>query len=126
MGGVLLAYQYGWITPASYDTFTSLALIAFAYISGITTVAGAIWGGLIFTGGLATYALEDWLGLPGQWFSLAAALLVMVMLNQRQGMATAFFYRERKPARSLAFARRTSPPDSRGLTETIEEATMAS
>jgi branched-chain amino acid transport system permease protein len=103
IGGVLLAYQYGWITPASYDTFTSLALIAFAYISGITTVTGAIFGGLIFTGGLATYALRDWLGLSGQWFSLGAAVLVIVMLTQRQGLATAFFYRERKRPRSVLF-----------------------
>ncbi len=101
VGGVLLAYQTGWITPASYDTFTSLALIAFAYISGITTVAGAVFGGLIFTGGLLTFTLQDWLGLQGEWFSLAAALLLIVMLVQPQGMATAFFYRERGRPRSL-------------------------
>ncbi len=101
VGGVLLAYQTGWITPTTYDTFTSLALIAFAYISGITTVAGAIFGGLIFTSGLAAFALQDWFGLQGEWFSLAAALLLIVMLSQPQGIATAFFYRERKRARSL-------------------------
>ncbi|MBO0832568.1 MAG: ABC transporter, partial [Actinobacteria bacterium] len=106
VGGELLAYQYGWITPTTYDTFTSLALIAFAYISGITTVAGAIWGGLIFTGGIVTYALEVWLGLPGQWFSLAAAVLLIVMLAQPQGMATAVIYRDPKPAGSLPLIRR--------------------
>jgi len=125
VGGELLAYQYGWITPATYDTFTSLALIAFAYISGITTVAGAIFGGLIFTGGLATYALQDWFGLPGQWFSLAAALLVIVMLNQRQGLATAFFYREPKRARSVPFIA-SRPADSSSVTETIDEAKVTS
>src|SRR5215469_7747266 len=103
VGGVLLAYQYGWITPASYDTFTSLALIAFAYISGITTVAGAVSGGLIFAGGLVTYALQAWLGLPGQWFSLAAALLLIVMLNQ-------LCYRS--PGAGPASVSPKSPPES--------------
>ena len=120
VGGVLLAYQYGWITPASYDTFTSLALIAFAYISGITTVPGAIFGGLIFTGGLVTYALQDWLGVAGQWFSLAAALLVIVMLSQRQGLATAVFYRDRKRPRSVPLSART-PEDSRTVAEAIRD-----
>jgi branched-chain amino acid transport system permease protein len=104
VGGVLLAYQTGWITPTTYDTFTSLALIAFAYISGITTVAGAIFGGLIFTTGLAAFALQDWFGLRGQWFSLAAALLLIVMLSQPQGIATAVFYPERNRARSVPVA----------------------
>jgi branched-chain amino acid transport system permease protein len=104
IGGVLLAYQTGWITPDTYDTFTSLALIAFAYISGITTVAGAVWGGLIFTSGLVAFALQDWFGLQGEWFSLGAALLLIVMLVQPQGMATAFFYHERHQRRSLPVA----------------------
>jgi branched-chain amino acid transport system permease protein len=104
VGGVLLAYQTGWITPDSYDTFTSLALIAFGYISGITTVVGAIWGGLIFTSGVAAFALQDWFGLQGEWFSLAAALLLIVMLAQPQGMATAVLYRDRDRARSLSGA----------------------
>ncbi|MBO0837802.1 MAG: ABC transporter permease, partial [Actinobacteria bacterium] len=60
VGGVLLAYAYSSITPTSYDTATSLALIAFAYICGISTVAGAIWGGMIFIGSISAYALLQW------------------------------------------------------------------
>jgi branched-chain amino acid transport system permease protein len=101
VGGVLLAYQSGFITPTTYDTFTSLALIAFGYIAGITTVAGAVFGGLIFTTGLAAFALQYWFGLQGQWFSLAAALLLIVMLSSPQGIATAVCYGDRSRARSL-------------------------
>jgi len=125
VGGVLLAYQYGFITPTSYDTFTSLALIAFAYIAGITTVAGAVFGGLIFTGGLASYALQAWFGLQGEWFSLAAALLLIVMLVQPQGMATAFFYREVKRPRSVPFNTQRHA-DSRVGTETAGQAKVRS
>jgi branched-chain amino acid transport system permease protein len=105
LGGALLAYQTGWITPDSYDTFLSLALIAFGYIAGITTVAGAVFGGLIFTSGLVAFALQDWFGLQGEWFSLAAALLLIVMLAQPQGIATAILYRDRDRARPLHGAR---------------------
>jgi branched-chain amino acid transport system permease protein len=125
VGGVLLAYQYGWITPASYDTFTSLALIAFAYISGITTVAGAIFGGFIFTGGLVTYALQDWLGLSGQWFSLAAAVLVIVMLRQRQGVATAIIYGDPKRPRSVPVVL-GGDAGAHAVTETVDDANVTS
>jgi branched-chain amino acid transport system permease protein len=126
VGGVLLAYQYGWITPTSYDTFTSLALIAFAYISGITTVAGAVWGGLIFTGGLVSFALQDWFGLQGEWFSLAAALLLIIMLAQPRGMATAIFYRERASVRDPEFVRASSPADTREAADRVDDAQVAS
>jgi branched-chain amino acid transport system permease protein len=122
VGGVLLGYEYGWITPNTFDTFTSLGLIAFAYISGITSVPGAIFGGLIFTGGLFTYALEDWFGVQGEWFSLAAALLLIVMLTQPRGLATAIFYRERAPARSLPFLGHRTPAADRDRIDGAEVA----
>ena len=122
VGGVLLAYQYGSITPASYDTATSLALIAFAYISGITTVAGAVWGGLIFIGGLFAFALQDWFGLQGEWFSLLGGLLlILTLVQQPAGIATTMFYGEKKKkGRALPFIRRGGPPDQRELTQPVE------
>jgi branched-chain amino acid transport system permease protein len=127
VGGVLLAYQYGSITPDSYDTITALALIAFAYIAGITTVAGAVWGGLIFLGGLFAFALQDWFGLQGEWFSLLGGLLLVVTLVQQpQGVATALFYRDRSRPRSRPFTRRGSPPAVPELAGAVSEAKAAS
>jgi branched-chain amino acid transport system permease protein len=96
VGGVMLAYQYGSITPASYDTITALGLIAFAYISGITTVAGAIWGGISITGGIVAWALQDWFGLQGEWFAFAGGIaLVFVLWREPAGIATRIFYGEK-------------------------------
>ena len=47
------------------------------------------------------------------------------MLNQRQGLATAFFYRDSKQPRSLPFTAR-SPADSAALTEPVDAAKVAS
>jgi branched-chain amino acid transport system permease protein len=127
VGGVLLAYQYGSITADSYDTFTALALIAFAYIAGITTVAGAVWGGLIFIGGIFAYALQDWFGLQGEWFTLfGGLLLILTLVQQPQGVATGIFYRDRPLRIALPFARRGSPPQAHELTESVDEAKVAS
>lgn len=126
VGGVLLAYAYSSITPTSYDTGTSLALIAFAYISGISTVAGAIWGGMIFIGSISAYALLEWFGLQGEWFTLAGgALLILTLIQRPEGVATATFYGE-KPAIPLpGFLRRGSPPASPALAEQFDEAKVA-
>jgi branched-chain amino acid transport system permease protein len=127
IGGVLLAYQYGSITPDSYDTITALALIAFAYIAGITTVAGAVWGGLIFLGGLFAFALQDWFGLQGEWFSLLGGLLlVLTLVQQPQGIATAMFYPDRSRPRSLPFSRRGRPSVVPELADAIDKAEVAS
>jgi len=126
VGGVLLAYAYSSITPTSYDTATSLALIAFAYICGISTVAGAIWGGMIFIGSISAYALLQWFGLQGEWFTLAGgALLILTLVQQPQGVATAIFYGDKPAIPVPRFLRRGSPPLSPALAESIDEAKVA-
>jgi branched-chain amino acid transport system permease protein len=127
VGGVLLAYAYSSITPTSYDIATSLALIAFAYICGISTVAGAIYGGFIFIGGIFAYALLEWFGLQGEWFTLAGGvLLIFTLIFQPQGVATALFYGDKPAIRPPAFLRRGSPPVSPALAEQFDEAKVAS
>jgi branched-chain amino acid transport system permease protein len=126
VGGVLLAYAYSSITPTSYDTGTSLALIAFAYISGISTVAGAIWGGMIFIGSISAYALLEWFGLQGEWFTLAGgALLILTLIQRPEGVATAMFYGKKPAIPMPGFLRRGSPPVSPALAEQFDEAKVA-
>ncbi len=99
VSGVLLAYSYGSITADSYDTLVAISLIAFIYICGITTVPGAIQGGLIYTGGLLAYAILDWFGLQGNWLNLLVGFLVIASLVLRpEGGATYLFYRSKRPA----------------------------
>ncbi len=93
IGGVMLAYQYGSIAPGSFDILTALDLIAFAYIWGITSVVGAVWGGLTFLGGIFAYALDNWFGLQGSWFTvIAGLLLIFTLVRQPDGIATTLSY----------------------------------
>jgi branched-chain amino acid transport system permease protein len=111
-GGTLLAYTYGSITADSYDTITALSLIAFAYISGITTVSGAVWGGLIFIGSISAYAMEQWFGIQGEWFMLVGGiLLVATLVHRPEGVATAIFYGRAPEPRRRA---REAGPDAVG------------
>jgi branched-chain amino acid transport system permease protein len=127
VGGALLAYNYGSITADSYDTITALALIAFAYISGITTVPGAIWGGLIFIGSISAFALQDWFGIQGEWFTLLGGMLLILTLVQRpEGVATATFYGARPSLRALRFAGRRARVPATEAADRADEAEVAS
>jgi hypothetical protein len=89
-------------------------------------VAGAIWGGMIFIGSISAYALLEWFGLQGEWFTLAGgALLILTLIQRPEGVATAMFY-GKKPAIPLpGFLRRGSPPVSPALAEQFDEAKVA-
>jgi branched-chain amino acid transport system permease protein len=52
VAGVMFAFQQGQISSASWVFFASLAILAFVYLGGITSVAGAMVGGLLAAGGL--------------------------------------------------------------------------
>jgi len=53
IGGCLMAYQQSVLTPSEFDALISVTFLATAYLGGITTVSGAIVGGLVASGGLA-------------------------------------------------------------------------
>lgn len=80
VGGVLVALSSGALMPGNYDTITSLSLIAFAYIGGITTIQGAVIAGLLFTGNLVTLCLQNWWGIPSTYTTLVAGLLLIAVL----------------------------------------------
>ncbi len=52
MAGILVAYKLPIITSNYFNQFFGLALLAFVYLGGITTVWGAIFGGMLVSGGL--------------------------------------------------------------------------
>jgi ABC-type branched-subunit amino acid transport system permease subunit len=89
VAGVMKAYQQVQISPASYATLLSIVIFAFAYLGGITTVSGALLGGLLFPGGVSTY-FWSWLGTRVGWLSWVskyelliggAGLIISAILN---------------------------------------------
>ena len=49
---MLVAYKMPMVTSEFFSPFVGLAMIAFVYLGGITTVWGAVLGGMLVGGGL--------------------------------------------------------------------------
>src|ERR671936_329210 len=83
VAGSLYAYNFGSVTAGRFGIVTALGFVAFAYLGGITTVAGALVGGMLVTEGLAIHAVNRWFGVPVdyQLFIAGLALIVTIVLN---------------------------------------------
>jgi branched-subunit amino acid ABC-type transport system permease component len=78
--GWLYAYNFGSVSAVNFSTLTALGFVAFAYVGGITVISGAVIGGLIATGALVPYAIQQWTGLSGTWTLLLGGVLLLVNL----------------------------------------------
>jgi ABC-type branched-subunit amino acid transport system permease subunit len=83
IAGALYAYNFGSVTAGRFGIVTALGFVAFAYLGGITTVSGAIVGGLLVTEGLVIHAVNKWFGVPVSYQLLVAgiALILTIMFN---------------------------------------------
>jgi branched-chain amino acid transport system permease protein len=115
VSGVLYSYNFGSVSASRFDVLTAVAFLAFAYLGGITTVTGAVVGGILVTQGLSFHALESWFGLPSEWDLLVAGLglIVTVVLNP-VGIAGALRETVDKLARRRGVAWRFIPRAVRG------------
>ena len=52
LAGVMFSFKLGQLNSDNFSPFLGIALLAFAYLGGITTVTGAMIGGLLVVGGL--------------------------------------------------------------------------
>jgi branched-chain amino acid transport system permease protein len=109
IGGALYGYNFSSVTVTRFSALTALSLIAFAYVGGITTVAGAIFAGLISVEALFPYALEKWFGIAGNWALLFGGLaLILTLVQNPEGVAGAT-YRKRR------LKRKRQGPDVRNV-----------
>lgn len=81
-GGALYAYDFGSVDAARFDVSIALAFVAFAYLGGITTVTGALIGGLLVTGGVFAQVLHDAFGVPPSYELIFGGLLLIVTVVQ--------------------------------------------
>ncbi|HTY71626.1 MAG TPA: ABC transporter permease [Actinomycetes bacterium] len=89
LGGCLLAYQQGTISPASFAVFQSLGLLAIAYVAGIGRIAGAAVAGIMLANtGLVVSALDKYLGLGSYQSVIAGILLTLTAIQNPDGIAT--------------------------------------
>lgn len=105
IAGVLYAYNFGTVDPTQFGSANALVVVAFAYFGGITMISGALLAGLGTTAGLLPHALQQWLGLSGNWAVLIGAVgLVVTLIANPDGIAGSAFRKRR--GKALAARRR--------------------
>jgi branched-chain amino acid transport system permease protein len=88
IGGALSGYRFGSVTADYFGAVPSMLFLAFAYLGGITTVSGAVVGGLIVSGGVVSLILTSWLHVSAQYTLLIAGLgLITMAIFNPQGIA---------------------------------------
>jgi branched-chain amino acid transport system permease protein len=89
LAGGLYAYNFGSVTAARFGIVAALAFIAFAYLGGITTVTGALLGGMFVTEGLGFHAIEKWTGLSPNWeLMFGGVALLLTVVTHPDGVAS--------------------------------------
>jgi len=77
LGGALIGYSRGQLSPESFGVATSLSLLAFAYLGGITSIGGALLAGAFAPLGIGYVVLDRTLHL-GKHYLLASGVLLIV------------------------------------------------
>jgi branched-chain amino acid transport system permease protein len=80
ISGVMAAYSYDSVSANNYDALSSLSIVAFAYVGGITTFTGAVAAGLITTQALLPYVFQTYLNISGSWALLVGGFFVVFNL----------------------------------------------
>lgn len=58
IGGVLAAYKLASISFENYNVFVGIAVVAFAYLGGISMASGSVYGSLISAGGILAFFIS--------------------------------------------------------------------
>jgi len=105
VAGCLYAYNFESVTAGRFGVVSALAFLAFAYLGGITSVSGAIVGGLLVTEGLAVHAVNALLGISVEYQMLVAGLaLILTIMFNPAGIAGAVSVSLRRRAAARAVA----------------------
>jgi branched-chain amino acid transport system permease protein len=90
IGGIFQAYRLGSVAIESYSLFAGLAILAFAYLGGITSVWGAIVGGLMVGGGLVSQTIGNFADADfNAYLSIIGAIgLILTAILNPEGIAT--------------------------------------
>jgi branched-chain amino acid transport system permease protein len=90
IGGIFQAYKLGAVQVETYSLFAGLAILAFAYLGGITSVWGAVIGGLMVGGGLVSQTIGNFADADfNAYLSIIGAIgLILTAILNPEGIAT--------------------------------------
>lgn len=103
LGGSLIAYSRGQLSPESFGVFVGLAFLTTTYLGGITSLSGAVVAGLLTPLGLMYVFMDRVLHL-GKYYALFSglSLILTVILNPVGIAGKARADAEAKKAKKLA------------------------
>jgi branched-chain amino acid transport system permease protein len=88
IAGALSGYRFGSVTPDYFGIFQSLSFLAFAYMGGISSVTGAVVGGVLVTNGIMFTVLQKWIGVSPTYSILIGGLgLILTVVANPEGIA---------------------------------------
>jgi branched-chain amino acid transport system permease protein len=91
IGGVAYAYARTKVSIDAFGVVVALQFVAYAYVGGITRIAGAVFAGLMVTEGVIPHVLHAELGLSPTWMLLVAGVaLIVCLLRFPDGIAGAW------------------------------------
>ena len=106
LGGGLLGYLQGTASAPTFATFTSINLLAIAYVAGIGRIAGAVFAGVMMSAnGFFVNLLNEHISI-GQYQTIVAGIaLALTAIKNPDGVASEVADGARGPGRWAALAR---------------------
>jgi branched-chain amino acid transport system permease protein len=91
VAGVLYGVNFGLVTANRFDEFTAITFLGVAYLGGITTVTGAVIGGLLVSQGFMMHTVTTLFGIGSDFQTLVAGIAVVAtVIGNPDGMAGFF------------------------------------
>jgi ABC-type branched-subunit amino acid transport system permease subunit len=88
IGGVLFAYAQQSVSPPTFETFSSLNLVAIAFVAGVGRIAGAAFAGIMMAStGLFVTLLDREFEIGKYQLVVAGLLLTITAIKQPDGVA---------------------------------------
>jgi ABC-type branched-subunit amino acid transport system permease subunit len=106
LGGGLLGYLQGTASAPTFATFTSINLLAIAYVAGIGRIGGAVFAGVMMSAnGFFVNLLNEHISI-GQYQTIVAGVaLALTAIKNPDGVAAEIGDGAKGPGRLLAVAR---------------------
>jgi ABC-type branched-subunit amino acid transport system permease subunit len=121
LAGAMLGYQQVVVSGQSFDVLTSILIFAVCYISGITTVAGAIVAGLAGTNGLIFVIINRQVNFGSYYLLITGLLLMFAIVRHPEGIGGAVQEPLRRLALRLLRRGRGEPDDAAAGPVTVTE-----
>ena len=87
LGGALIGYSRGQLSPESFGVFVGLGFLAITYLSGITAVSGALVAGALSTLGIVYVIFDRSLSVAGYYLLVSGPLLIITVIFNPVGIA---------------------------------------